>query len=408
MSIPVQSWVSDQDAIRLARSFSKLTLMDFLAGEKGVSITERLEEDSGSWVRAYYVTLKFHPSERIEAAFGLTLEDIARSVASSFLPALSKLMKKQMKLASATGDVADVRGGTGGEIFDVHDDEKLGGGDKKNDTLDGDESEDDDENDDDSVDKEQHGRQMNASDEESDGESTSDNDHDSEGDSTARPATTFDEAAGESESTFLNMKSTPIVRKKQSEISLPGLRVEPDSTPLLMVGIVEEAAAVTIVRHHKGIEEAFINEERGRGRCFQTAGVNFDDVWKLEQVEHDKLDSNDIWAIRRAYGVEAARNNIVIQIRNVFGVYGIEVDPRHLSLIADYMTFDGGYKAMSRNGMQDNHSAFQQMSFETTANFLKFAALNGLTDKLVSPSASIVVGRPVKVGTGTFSLLSSM
>jgi DNA-directed RNA polymerase I subunit RPA1 len=134
MSIPVRSWVTDQDAVKLARSFSKLTLMDFLAGEKGVSITERLEDDCGSWVRAYYVTLRFHPPERIEAAFGLTLEDIARSVGSSFLPALSKLMKKQMKLASATGETADVRGGVTGEIFDVQEDEKSGGG-KKKETL---------------------------------------------------------------------------------------------------------------------------------------------------------------------------------------------------------------------------------------------------------------------------------
>jgi DNA-directed RNA polymerase I subunit RPA1 len=381
--------------------------MDFLAGEKGVSITERLEDDCGSWVRAYYVTLRFHPSERIEAAFGLTLEDIARSVGSSFLPALSKLMKKQMKLASATGETADVRGGVAGEIFDVQDDEKSSGG-KKKETLEGDESDDDDENDDDSDDKEQHDKQMKTYDEDSDEESKSDSDQDSKDNATRRPAATSEEVGDESESKFLNMKSKPMVRKRQSEIALPSLKVEPDSTPLLMVGIVEDAAAATIVRHHKGIEEAFINEERGRGRCFQTAGVNFVDVWNLEQVEHDKLDSNDIWAIRRAYGVEAARNNIVIQIRNVFGVYGIEVDPRHLSLIADYMTFDGGYKAMSRIGMQDNHSALQQMSFETTATFLKFAALNGVTDKLVSPSASIVVGRPVKVGTGTFGLLSSM
>ena len=63
------------------------------------------------------------------------------------------------------------------------------------------------------------------------------------------------------------------------------------------------------------------------------------------------------------------------QIRSVFGAYGIEVDPRHLTLIADYMTYEGGYKAMNRIGMEEMSSTLLQMSFETTAHFLTQAAL---------------------------------
>jgi hypothetical protein len=36
-------------------------------------------------------------------------------------------------------------------------------------------------------------------------------------------------------------------------------------------------------------------------------------------------------------GVEAARQSIVNEIGAVFNVYGISIDTRHLSLIADYM-----------------------------------------------------------------------
>ena len=96
---------------------------------------------------------------------------------------------------------------------------------------------------------------------------------------------------------------------------------------------MEKAATRTLIRSRKNIDKAFVNHEEGRGRCLQTAGINFAEMWQLEQVDHNKLLSNDIWAIRCAYGVEAARNTIVGQIRAVFGVYGIEVDPRHLSLL---------------------------------------------------------------------------
>jgi DNA-directed RNA polymerase I subunit RPA1 len=97
--------------------------------------------------------------------------------------------------------------------------------------------------------------------------------------------------------------------------------------------------------------------------------------------------------------------SIVSQISGVFAVYGISVDPRHLSLIGDYMTYDGGYKPMNRTGMMANSSPFLQMSFETTAAFMIEAAISGYTESLASPSANIVVGHPVKHGTGAFECL---
>ena len=168
------------------------------------------------------------------------------------------------------------------------------------------------------------------------------------------------------------------VDERTSTISLAPLRVDPSARPLLMVDLIEKAAASVLVRSRNSIDQAYINEEEeGRGRCLQTAGINFEEIYQLDDgvVDHDRLLSNDIWKIRCAYGVEAARNSIVQQIRGVFGAYGIEVDPRHLSLIADYMTFDGGYKAMNRIGMEESSSSLLQMSFETTVHFLKQAAI---------------------------------
>ncbi len=63
-------------------------------------------------------------------------------------------------------------------------------------------------------------------------------------------------------------------------------------------------------------------------------------------------------------GVEACRASIMAEIASVFGVYGINVDPRHFGLIADYMTFLGGFRPMSRAGMTDVSSSCLQMSFE--------------------------------------------
>lgn len=56
---------------------------------------------------------------------------------------------------------------------------------------------------------------------------------------------------------------------------------------------------------------------------------------------------------------------------------GIEVDPRHLSLVADYMCFEGVYKPLNRFAIQSNSSPLQQMTFETSYKFLKQATMLG-------------------------------
>ena len=49
----------------------------------------------------------------------------------------------------------------------------------------------------------------------------------------------------------------------------------------------------------------------------------------------------------------------------MFKAYGITVDPRHLSLIANYITYGGGYRGFTRTGMKDTTSPLKQISFET-------------------------------------------
>jgi len=65
------------------------------------------------------------------------------------------------------------------------------------------------------------------------------------------------------------------------------------------------------------------------------------------------------------------------EMQDVFKVYGIIVDPRHLMLVADYMTFSGKYEPFSRKTIGDNASPLQQMSFESSINFLKIAVTRG-------------------------------
>jgi DNA-directed RNA polymerase I subunit RPA1 len=411
LSVPLIDTISEKEAVRLARGFKKLTLMDLISGKRGVSVTERIEKgDTGGWLRAYYVTLKFHPAERILEAFGLSIQDIAIVVAKNYVPLLSQIMKKELKRSAVEdeGNIGDVVGGTSSECLDDVDlktDEPTSNVDT--DDINEDDNEEDDQ--DDVVGEEdgvEFGRKQNNS------YDDVGNVDEIDGDGSHEVVEAFGQFnSKELEDPLyldekLNNNDAPTIQKRTNSIALQALKVEPSARPLLMVDLVEKAASIILVRSRKNIEGAFINEEPKRGRCLQTAGINFEEIWELDTVKHDELIANDIWAIRCAYGVEAARGSIMGQIRSVFGAYGIEVDPRHLSLIADYMTYDGGFKPMSRIGMEECNSTLLQMSFETTAHFLKKAAMSNKIDNLQSPSANIVLGRSIRHGTGAFSLLS--
>jgi DNA-directed RNA polymerase I subunit RPA1 len=130
-------------------------------------------------------------------------------------------------------------------------------------------------------------------------------------------------------------------------------------------------------------------------------------MWEYadEAVDLNFIKSNDIAAILRTYGVEAARASIINEVSAVFGVYGIVIDYRHLSLLADYMTHEGGYKPFNRTGISSKSSPLLKASFETTAAFLSEATLHGDFDDLRSPSSNIVVGKPSINGTAVFDVI---
>merc|ERR1719431_1193898 len=182
-------------------------------------------------------------------------------------------------------------------------------------------------------------------------------------------------------------------------MSLPLSEKKPD-----MVNIIKKSAQVGIIYQVKNIKKAFIVEKDGK-KYLQTDGINIPSMYKYDtKLDINNLLVNNIHDMARYYGIESAYKTIINEVKNVFGVYGIDVDYRHLSLIADYMTVDGTYRPFNRVGMENNPSPLQQMTFETAIRFLKLATLGAKSDHLQSPSASIVVGKHAKLGTGSVHL----
>ncbi|KAF5387629.1 hypothetical protein D9615_000576 [Tricholomella constricta] len=192
-----------------------------------------------------------------------------------------------------------------------------------------------------------------------------------------------------------------------------------DMPKLLFVGIVERTCRATIIREIPGITECFqVKDDSKEGQepetKLTTNGSNLQGLWNFAAgseesiLEDDDIYSNDIYAILKTYGVEMARAAILKEMGGVFGAYNIQVDRRHLELIADYMTFDGGYKPFNRKGISTNPSPLLKASYETTAAFLSEATLLGDFDDLSTPSGNIVLGRPNQTGTGVFDVVMAV
>jgi DNA-directed RNA polymerase I subunit RPA1 len=177
---------------------------------------------------------------------------------------------------------------------------------------------------------------------------------------------------------------------------------------VLMLNIVQDAVKKTVIQQIAGVGTCTMVEEKDLP-VIHTTGVNLRAMQKYSDfIDPHRIATNDIAAVLSVYGVEACRNNIARELGGVFGSHGIDVDNRHINLIADYMTRNGDFTPFNRMGLRGNVSPFTKMSFETTLAFLKDAVLDGDWDDLTTPSSRLVMGRLGRVGTGGFDVLTQL
>ncbi|APE96044.1 DNA-directed RNA polymerase subunit A'' [Halodesulfurarchaeum formicicum] len=162
----------------------------------------------------------------------------------------------------------------------------------------------------------------------------------------------------------------------------------------------------------KGIEEVsrvvIRKEETEKGEEFvlYTEGSAFKDVLDIEGVDASRTTCNNIHEIYEVLGVEAAREAIIEETRDTLEEQGLgDVNIRHLMLVADIMTNEGTIESIGRHGISGNKkSVLARAAFEVTVNHLLDAAIHGEVDDLDGVIENVIVGKPVKLGTGDVDL----
>jgi len=150
------------------------------------------------------------------------------------------------------------------------------------------------------------------------------------------------------------------------------------------------------------LEKEF-NEDIGKEEwVIYTAGSNLREVLTFEGVDPTRTITNDIFEIYDVLGIEAARNAIINEIKSVMEEQGLDVDSRHIMLVADLMTRDGKIRQMGRYGVVAvKDSVLARAAFEITIPVLVGAAVRGEEDSLRGPTENIIIGSRVPIGTGS-------
>jgi DNA-directed RNA polymerase subunit A" len=137
-----------------------------------------------------------------------------------------------------------------------------------------------------------------------------------------------------------------------------------------------------------------------------TEGSAFGDVLEIEGVDASRTTCNNIHEIHRELGIEAAREAIIEETKKTLDEQGLDdVNIRHLMLVADIMTNDGTIESIGRHGISGSkESVLARAAFEVTVNHLLDAAIHGEVDDLNGVTENVIVGKPIKLGTGDVTL----
>lgn len=153
------------------------------------------------------------------------------------------------------------------------------------------------------------------------------------------------------------------------------------------------------------VKRGILDPEKGLEYYIVTEGSNLREVAKIEGVDPFRIRSNDIFEVYREFGIEAARRVLIDEIMGVLEEQGLNVDIRHILLLADVMTYTGRIKQVGRHGVvKDKPSVLARASFEITTKTLYDASVKGEEDRLLGPGENIIIGQPIPQGTKSMDL----
>ena len=179
---------------------------------------------------------------------------------------------------------------------------------------------------------------------------------------------------------------------------------EPSYRQLLQIG--KQLQTVTL-KGIKGIKRVVIRKEDSGEYVLYTEGSELKQVLTIEGVDATRTRTNNINEIFDVMGIEAGRAALIHEATETLNEQGLTVDIRHLMLVSDIMSADGEVKSIGRHGISgEKASVLARAAFEVTVNHLLDSGIGGDVDELRGVTENVIVGQPIRLGTGNVKLIS--
>lgn len=192
--------------------------------------------------------------------------------------------------------------------------------------------------------------------------------------------------------------------KKKGTIKREGnsIIIDPGIEDLQSLQKLREKILKKVVKGIRGVKRGLLTPtDNNKEWVIKTEGTNLSGVVKIEGVDATRSVSNHIHEVEKLFGIEAARNMIINEAKQVLEQQGLDVDLRHLLILADLMCKTGTIQSIGRHGISGSKSSvFARAAFEVTVNQLLDAGLYGEEERLLGIPENVIVGQLSPIGTG--------
>lgn len=197
--------------------------------------------------------------------------------------------------------------------------------------------------------------------------------------------------------------------KKKGTIKREGnsIIIDPGIEDLQSLQKLREKILKKVVKGIRGVKRGLLTPSDDNNEwIIKTEGTNMQSVIQIEGVDITKTVSNHIHEIEKLYGIEAARQMIITESQKVLEQQGLDVDLRHLLILADLMCYSGSIQSIGRHGISGSKSSvFARAAFEVTVNQLLDAGLYGEEERLLGIPENVIVGQISPIGSGRVSVM---
>ena len=154
----------------------------------------------------------------------------------------------------------------------------------------------------------------------------------------------------------------------------------------------------------KNIKNYYLKKEN-EDWYVETEGSNLLEILSLPYINLKTIKSNNMWEIYQIMGIEATREFLIEEFTNVVSSDGTFINPSHILLLVDMMTFQGNINSISRYGMKkDQMGVLSRSSFEESLDQFCNAGYYAEKEPINAVSANIMCGKRSKIGSGLCSL----